>query len=151
MNSKGYGDNLHVSDKDFIDAFGMQQWQLDKLKEHARKHGSFKFYGYTYTLDPSEKISLKLKDRKKRDPNTFRKSKFIVTDRIKEEDNNIPQRAYYIYVKYNSKLMFIDDFIVQFNISRGHFNKITRGAKSLRINGEYIEITRYGKSHRRVC
>lgn len=126
--SRGHGEKLKVSEKDFKYAFGLKQWQFDKLISHARKRGFFRFYDYIYTVVSDKNVS-----------NT---GKAIYTDFVKMEQY-LNDPIYKTIYFYDGCQLALKDIALLTDTVDSTLRRKMKGMKSLKINGIKIECKKY--------
>lgn len=138
MISKGYGETLEVSERDFKYTFSkyFNDERFEKLREYARKNGSFKFKSYTYYFEEHQKTTRTI----------YKSPKIDVADKVlyKKElkKNTFNLEYYYKNKKYPIKKL-AEIIGIRFDSLRYH----TLNTESATINGFKIRTKRVGVLH----
>ena len=141
------GEKLEVSDKVFMEAFDVTPVKLARLKSLAKNRGYFEYDNYKYYLDKEAVTRNACNNKliKPADTKTGRQRRFIITNII-DDENMPPRSSYHTYVLIDSKKIELREFTRIINISLHYFGRYASTAKSLILNGTYIEFIRERKN-----
>jgi len=126
--SRGFGETLKVKYQDFLYAYNLEQWQLDKMIKYGRKRGGFNFKGYKYIESAPKK-------------RFYKKVSIDMTNRVLYE-NKLPRGSFKAEYYLNNKISNFKEIALKTKLSVEYVKRLLLGVKSVKLNGANIKIKR---------